>query len=41
MMRDAQQTIGNLIAKQNVAFISSVDDDGYPNTKAMLPPRMR
>lgn len=41
MMRDAQQTIGNLIDKQSVAFISSVDGDGYPNTKAMLPPRMR
>lgn len=41
MMRDSQQTIGNLIDKQSVAFISSVDGDGYPNTKAMLPPRMR
>ena len=41
MMRDSQQTIGNLVDKQSVAFISSVDDDGYPNTKAMLPPRMR
>lgn len=41
MMRDAQQTIGNLIDKQSVAFISSMDGDGYPNTKAMLSPRMR
>jgi len=41
MMRDSQQTIGNLIDKQSVAFISSVDGDGYPNIKAMLPPRMR
>lgn len=41
MMRDAEQTIGNLIDKQNVSFISSVDDEGYPNTKAMLPPRKR
>ncbi|MEA5135978.1 MAG: pyridoxamine 5'-phosphate oxidase family protein [Candidatus Fimivivens sp.] len=41
MMRDSQQTIGNLIDKQSVAFISSVDGDGFPNTKAMLPPRMR
>ena len=41
MMRDSKQTIGNLVDKQSVAFISSVDDDGYPNTKAMLPPRMR
>lgn len=40
-MRDAVKTIGNLIDKQNVAFISSVDANGYPNTKAMLPPRKR
>lgn len=40
-MRDAVKTIGNLIDKQNVAFISSVDENGYPNTKAMLPPRKR
>lgn len=39
MLRDAGQTIGNLIDKQSVAFISSVDQDGFPNTKAMLPPR--
>ncbi len=41
MLRDVEQTIGNLIDKQSVAFISSVDKDGYPNTKAMLPPRKR
>ena len=41
MMRNPQQTIGNLIDKQNVAFISSIDKDGFPNTKAMLPPRKR
>ena len=41
MMRDAEKTIGNLIAKQGVSFISSVDDSGFPNTKAMLPPRKR
>ena len=41
MMRDAGQTIGNLIDKQGVAFISSLDEDGFPNTKAMLPPRNR
>ena len=40
-MRDAVQTIGNLIDKQSVSFISSVDENGYPNTKAMLPPRKR
>ena len=41
IMRDAGQTIGNLIDKQGVSFISSVDGDGFPNTKAMLPPRKR
>lgn len=41
MMRDAEKTIGNLIDKQKVAFISSIDSDGFPNTKAMLPPRKR
>jgi general stress protein 26 len=41
MMRDAVQTIGNLIDKQGVSLISSIDKDGLPNTKAMLPPRKR
>lgn len=41
MMRDVEQTIGNLIDKQKVSFISSVDIEGFPNTKAMLPPRKR
>ena len=41
MMRDVVKTIGNLIDKQGVALISSVDGDGYPNMKAMLKPRKR
>lgn len=41
MMRDAEQTIGNLIDKQGVAYIGSIDADGFPNMKAMLPPRKR
>jgi general stress protein 26 len=40
-MRDAGKTIGNLIDKASVSIISSVDEDGFPNTKAMLPPRKR
>ena len=40
-MRDASKTIVNLIDKQSTAFISSVDGEGFPNTKAMLPPRVR
>ena len=41
MMRDPEQTIGNLMDKQGVAFIGSVDESGFPNIKAMLPPRKR
>jgi len=41
MMRNPQETIGNLIDKQGVSFISSVDENGFPNTKAMLPPIKR
>ena len=40
-MRDAGKTIGNLIDKAGVSIISSVDEDGFPNSKAMLPPRKR
>ena len=41
MMRNPEQTIGNLIDKANVSFIASVDEDCFPNMKAMLPPRKR
>lgn len=41
MMRDVEKTIGNLIDKQGVSFIGSVDEEGFPNAKAMLPPRKR
>ena len=41
MMKNPEQTIGNLIDKQGVSYISSVGEDGFPNTKAMLPPRKR
>jgi general stress protein 26 len=40
-MRNIENTINNLIENQSVAFISSIDEDGFPNTKAMLPPRKR
>ena len=40
-MRDANQTIGNLIDHQKFAYISSIDEDGFPNTKAMYAPRVR
>lgn len=41
MMRNPEQTIGKLADKANLTFISYVDDDGYPITKAMLKPRER
>ena len=41
MLRNPIQTIGNLIDKQKICHLSSVDMDGYPNTKAMLNPRKR
>ena len=40
-MRDSTKTIGGIIDKSGVSIISSVDNDGFPNTKAMLPPRKR
>ena len=40
-MRNPTETIGNLIDKQSTSFISSVDEDGFPNTKAMLAPCKR
>ena len=33
--------IERFIDKQNVSFICSIDDDGFPNVKAMLKPRRR
>jgi len=41
MLNDAEKTIGKIIDEQGVSFISSVDNEGFPNTKAMLPPRKR
>jgi general stress protein 26 len=40
-MRDAEKTIGNMIDKAGISIISSVDEEGFPNSKAMLPPRKR
>ena len=40
-MKEAEKTIGKLIDHQKIAFIGSVDVDGYPNMKAMLTPRKR
>jgi general stress protein 26 len=40
-MRDPEKTVGNLIDRAGVSVISSVDQNGFPNSKAMLPPRRR
>lgn len=40
-MRDSLKTIGNIIDKASVSIIGSIDEEGFPNTKAMLPPRKR
>lgn len=37
----SKATMEKLIEKAGVAIISSVDREGFPNTKAMLPPRKR
>lgn len=41
MMKNPEQTIGNLIEKQSVSYIASISEEGFPNVKAMLPPRKR
>ncbi|MEI6809012.1 MAG: pyridoxamine 5'-phosphate oxidase family protein [bacterium] len=40
-MKNWETSIGTLIDAATVSMISSVDKSGYPNTKAMLPPRKR
>jgi len=40
-MKDPVNTVGNMIDKTTVSIISSVNEAGFPNTKAMLPPRRR
>lgn len=40
-MKNAEKTIGNIVDKQKICFIGSIDKDGFPNTKAMLKPRKR
>lgn len=40
-MKDVEKTVGSMIDKQRVAFIGSLDLEGFPNVKAMLQPRKR
>ncbi len=41
MMRNPEQTIGNLVDKAKESFITYNDEHGYPIAKAMLKPRQR
>lgn len=36
MLRNKEQTIGKLIGRQKVGYLSYLDSEGYPVTKAML-----
>ena len=40
-MKNPEETIGKMIDKSSTSFVSYVDEDGYPITKAMLKPRKR
>lgn len=41
MIKNPEQTIGKLVDKSDTAFISYIDKEGFPVTKAMLKPRER
>lgn len=36
-----EHVLNELLLHHPVSFVSSVDEDGFPNTKAMLPPRKK
>ena len=40
-MEETAKIVGSLIDKQDVCFLSFVDDEGFPSTRAMLNPRKR
>jgi len=40
-MRDAEKTVGNILDKSGTVHIGSVDENGFPNVKAMYAPRIR
>lgn len=41
MMKNPEQTINKIVDKSSTVFISYVDNEGFPITKAMLKPRER
>ena len=40
-MKNPEETIGKIMDKSGTSFLSYVDEDGFPITKAMLKPRER
>jgi general stress protein 26 len=40
-MKDVDATVGNLMDHAHVSILGSIDEAGFPNAKAMLPPRKR
>lgn len=41
MLKNPEETIGKMIDKASTSFISYIDEEGFPVTKAMLKPRER
>ena len=41
MSKEIEKAIADLIEKQSISFIASIDRDGFPNMKAMLSPRKK
>lgn len=41
MMRDPEKTVGNILDRQSIVYVSSVDEEGFPRTRAMGAPRVR
>ncbi len=40
-MKNPEETVGKMIDKSSTSFISYIDEEGHPITKAMLKPRKR
>lgn len=40
-MKDAQKTVGLIADKQKICYLSYIDENGFPQTRAMLRPRER
>lgn len=39
MVKNFEREVGKLVSKRKICFIGSVDNEGAPNTKALLAPR--